>query len=325
VLDGRVVLIIDTLKERDLTLQAADLEYADDFEYEELVVALQRVCREVVTYQTPREFIDSIQRHADDVVLSVWSGQHSRNRKALVSSICEAYGIRYVGADTYTNVIAQDKALSKAIARQFGFPTPPSIVIDTEADLSLLGSLIYPVVVKPNFEGGSIGISQRCLVHDSETAREIIRVLLDAHRDSVLVEEFVRGREVSFVIVGNPDEILFAEAVELVLLSGGDLRDFLWSYEIKQSPDTEDEWRLVTRDLDEETRSNGIRLFRALGKVELVRIDGRIDDRGVFQFIELSPDAYLGADGAVGAAYALRGIALEFMLEQLIRNARQSR
>jgi D-alanine-D-alanine ligase len=323
-IDCCAVLIIDTVDDRELSLQGANFEFADDDEYDELVTALRRACRKVVTYETPKEFINNIQRHTDDVVISVWSGEHSRNRKALVPSICEAYGIRYVGADTYTNVLAQDKALSKSIARQFGFHTPPSVLIDAEADLSLLRALRYPAVVKPNFEGGSIGISQRCLVHDERAAHELIATLLAAHHDSVLVEQFIRGREVSYVVVGNREEILFAEAVELVLLSDN-LPDMLWSYEIKQSPDVKEEWRLVTGDLDASTRDNAIRLFRALGKVELLRVDGRIDDAGRFQFIELSPDAYLGSDGAVGAAYALRGQPLHLMLEDLIRNARRSR
>jgi D-alanine-D-alanine ligase len=324
VIDSTAVLIIDTVDDRALTFAAANFEFADNDEYEELVTALRLACRDVVTYETPKDFLDNIQRHADDVVISVWSGEHSRNRKALVPSICEAYGIRYVGADTYTNVLAQDKALSKAIARQFGFISPPSALIDSETDLSLLRALSYPVVVKPNFEGGSIGISQRSLAQDEATARDLTRTLLRVHHDSVLIEEFIRGREVSYVIAGNSEEILFAEVVEIVLLSG-DLRDMLWSFEIKQSPDTEEEWRIVTHDLDAQTRANGIRLFRSLGKVELMRIDGRIDDKGCFQFIELSPDAYLGRDGAVGAAYALRGYPLHLMLEAMIQNARRSR
>lgn len=323
-IDCTAVLIIDVIEERELTLEAANFEYADDCEFEELVQALRLACRNVVAYETPKQLIDQIGKHRDDVVISVWSGQHSRSRKALVPSICEAYGIRYVGADAYTNVVAQDKELAKSIARKFGLSTPRSVLIESDADLSLLQSLNYPVVVKPNFEGGSIGISQRCLAREPTTALEVATTLLRAHHDSVLAEEFVEGREVSFVIVGNENEILCAEAVELVLLSN-DLTKMLWSYEIKQSPDVEDEWRLVTHDISEQTRTNCLRLFRALGKVELIRIDGRLDAHGDFQFIELSPDAYLGSDGAVGAAYRLRDISLHVMLEELIRNARQNR
>ena len=324
-IDQRLVLIADRLEvDRQLALDQSNFEFADDEEFAEIFGALQRVCRRVVAYESPREFLENIRDHSADVVLSIWSGQHSRNRKALVPSICEAYSITYVGADTYTNVIAQDKSLSKALAQKFGFATPRSVLVDAISDLQLMRLLHFPVVVKPNFEGGSIGISTTCLVHKFDAAAEIASALLDAHRESVIVEEFVRGREVSYVLVGNSRRMLFAEAVELVLLSG-DLRETIWSYEIKQSADVEDRWDLVTSELSDAVREAGLRLFNALSKVELIRIDGRLDSSGSFQLIELSPDAYLGKDGAVGAAYRLMGMDVDAMLEQLILNALQNR
>jgi len=323
-IDRNVVLLIDCVENRDLTLEGTNLEMADDDEYFELMEAVGKVCPKVVPYHTLHAFIDNIGSHRDDIVLSVWSGERSRNRKGLVPAICEAYGITYVGADAYANIVAGDKALSKTIAQKFGFATPRSVLIEGPGDLSLLHALVYPVVVKPNFEGGSIGISQDCLTHDLQSAETIARRLLTAHGDAVLAEEFVKGREVSYVIVGHEQEIVFAEAVEIVV-ADIELRDTIWSYEIKQSATVNDYWRLVTAELGDDVLQRGRALFRSLGKVELMRIDGRLDADGQFHFIELSPDSYLGADGAVGAAYALRGTSLDVMMEQLLRNALQSR
>ena len=323
-INRNVVLLIDRVENRDLTLEGTNLEMADDEEYVELMEAVGHVCARVIPYQTLQAFIDNIASHRGDIVLSVWSGERSRNRKGLVPAICEAYGITYVGADAYANIIAGDKALSKTIAQRFGFATPRSVLIEGPADLSLLGALVYPVVVKPNFEGGSIGISQDCLTRDQQSAETIARRLLAAHGDAVLAEEFVKGREISYVIVGSEQETLFAEAVEIVVVDT-ELRETIWSYEIKQSATVNDYWRLVTAELGVDVLERGIALFRSLGKVELMRIDGRLDADGEFQFIELSPDSYLGGDGAVGAAYSLRGMSLEVMMEQLLTNALRSR
>jgi D-alanine-D-alanine ligase len=323
-IDKDVVLLIDCVDARDLRLEGANLEMADAEEYDELVDAIGKVSRRVVPYQTLQAFLDNIAAHRDDVVLSVWSGERSRNRKVLVPSICEAYGITYVGADAYASMVAQDKALSKTIAQKFGFTTPRAVVIDAPSDVSLLDALRYPIVVKPNLEGGSIGISQDCLTHDARAAAEIARRLLGAHGGAVIAEEFVRGREISYVIVGSQHETLLAEAVEIVLVHQ-DLRETVWSYELKQSPTIEDYWQLVTDELPVDVLRRGIDLFRSLGKVELMRIDGRLDAEGTFHFIELSPDSYLGSDGAVGAAYSLRGMTLDVMMDQLLRNALQNR
>ncbi|HEX8618242.1 MAG TPA: hypothetical protein VF911_11705, partial [Thermoanaerobaculia bacterium] len=218
-IDDRVILIADRVGSYDdgITLERLDLEFTEDEYFEDLMAALQRVCREVVWYPDPDTFISRLDEHRKDLVLSLWSGVLSRNRRALVPSICETAGIRYFGADSYASIICQDKALSKVFCRDVGIDAPNGQLLLSEADFPLLDLMRPPFVEKPNFEGGSIGISEENLVTDVEAARRLCTRLFRTFRAGLLVEEFVAGREICIVMSGSGDRIDLLEGTEVVM------------------------------------------------------------------------------------------------------------
>lgn len=323
----RAVLIADPAPPRDrISIGQDDLEYVEAEYMDEISGAIAEVCRDLAVYESPRQFLDRIGEHANDVVLSIWSGKGSRNRRALIPSICEAYGIAYVGADTYTNVLCQDKALAKRFAEKYGFESPSAQLVSSRDELVRIRMLRAPLVVKPNFEGGSIGISSDSLVSSHQAAERQCRTLLDLFRQPILVEEFAEGREVSIVLAGRRERIDVLEAVELYLAADpGGLSHRLYSYEVKKAEDGEIvEQRAITSEAPPELLAAARRLFVALEKVEVLRVDGRLRD-GRFQLIELSPDVHLGHDASVAVAFAAAGFTYPAMIRLLLENARASR
>jgi D-alanine-D-alanine ligase len=320
-IDDRVVLIADRVGSYDdgITLERLDLEFTEDAYFEELMGALQRVCREVVWYGDPETLVSRLDEHRNDLVFSLWSGVLSRNRRALVPSICETAGIRYFGADSYASIVCQDKTLSKAFCLEVGIDVPKGQLLMSEADFPLLDLLRPPLVIKPNFEGGSIGISEENLVTDREAARQLCRRLFRTFDAGLLAEEFVAGREICVVMSGSGQRIDLMEGTEVVM-EGATFDDRIWGYELKKEGRIPSTYRNVTAELSNELRQASARLWRRLSKVDLMRIDGKLHD-GRFTMIELSPDAYIGPSGAVFAAYAQAGYSYDAMVEHLLVNA----
>lgn len=147
------------------------------------------------------------QRHPGDVVLSIFGGQRSRNRMALVPAICETFGLRFVGPDVYGRIVCQDKEISKRLALQCGVLTPPYFIVRDAADLARVTSAVFPLVVKPNLEGSSIGISERCLVRDVSSMQQVATYLLHEFDQPVLLEEFVGGAEVCLNLIECGDTL----------------------------------------------------------------------------------------------------------------------
>lgn len=241
------------------------------------------------------------QRRPGDVVLSIFGGERSRNRMALVPAICESFGIRFIGPDVYGRVVCQDKEISKMLALQCGMITPWYRIIRSETDLVRLGSVPFPVVIKPNMEGSSIGISDKCKAETSAQVFEVARELLYEFKQPVLVERFVGGNEVSVNVIESIDgtEMRFAE----VKVAGNPhyFDDHLFGVEIK-APWIGLEVALLNEGLAEQDISAISKLLEAVGHVGYCRIDGKLLD-GRFHFLELTPDAWLDPEGVFAQSF----------------------
>ena len=122
--------------------------------------------------------MEHIREHRDDIVFTVWSGRRSRNRRGYVGSICEAYGIPYVGADPYVQLLTEDKSLTKHLCRKYGIDSAREVLVEGPDQLPQIDDLRCPLVVKPNAEGGSNGITKRSLVDSHDGAKQLATELL---------------------------------------------------------------------------------------------------------------------------------------------------
>lgn len=319
-----VVLIADRVITHDNSnWKTRTLEYTEDDYYAALHNNLGKYFDTIIHYEHPSMLIENANKHRSSVVLSLWSGQKSRNRRTLVPSICEAYDLVYVGADTYTNILCQDKSISHDIAERFGFHTPNHIVIRSTNDIDCINGLHLPVVVKPSFEGGSIGITHDCLTKTCADARNKAFSLLHEYAQPILVEEFIYGNEVSFILYGDNEKIHFCEATQLFFDDCKiDVFGSIYSSEIKKSRNVSEYCEVIDEPVLNSLKRNAEEIFKFFGKVELIRIDGRFDGKR-FVFLEFSPDVYLGMDSSVYAAFKHNGYCYADMLRDIIRNAKR--
>jgi len=287
---------------------------------DEMLAALESIHPNVIWYDSPAEFINKIDLHKSDLIFPYWFGADSRNRHSLVPAICESSGIRYLGGDAYTKIVCNDKNLSKHLCREAGLSTPKSILIKTEADFIFLAQLDYPCVVKPLFEGSSLGISQVNLVDSGSAAKKLARVLLKEFRQPVLVEEYVPGKEVSICLIGWGDNIKLWEAGERYVEDKEDyFLTHLYSYQEKKGEDMCLSLRSVRNEIPYHTLEACWKIFNTLDKVEFIRIDGRLNEAG-FSVIELTPETHLGADAEFCGSFMTQGYTYCEVLAFLIEN-----
>ena len=244
-------------------------------------------------------------RHPGDLVLSIFGGERSRNRMALVPAICETFGMRFIGPDVYGRIVCQDKEISKQLALQCGVLTPRYTLVRSEADLSRVNPTRFPMVVKPNLEGSSIGISQRCLVTDLVQMLEVARYILREFNQPVLIEEFIGGAEVCYNVIESSDETHWRLAEIRMAGKPSYFDDHLFTADIK-APWTDIDIIPLDGQLIEEDRLALQRLIAAVGTMGYCRIDGKWHN-GRFHFLELTPDAWLDPTGAFAMSFTNSG------------------
>lgn len=293
-----------------------DLDLYTKEELDEIIAAIREVCSDVTVYADPPSFIDNIRAHRNALVLPFWAGKISRNRTALLAAVAEAYGLEFFGADAYAYIIGQDKALSKQLARDFGLRTPASVIVRDTNQLSLVELVEPPIVVKPNLQGSSIGISQKSLCSTHAEAKAQTAGLLTRFSQPVLIEKFIEGMEVTVTVWGRGREIELFQTVEIYEPTGRiDFTKTIWSYELKKEshrPNKAQRGAMLNQSDEARLRE----LFAAMGKLELVRIDGRLTPEG-FYFLEMNPEPYLGRIGSVAKAFALQGHGYQEMFRRL--------
>lgn len=206
-------------------------------------------------------------------------------------------------------------------AKKFNILSPNSILVDSEDDLYLIKSLKFPLVIKPNYEGSSIGISNKSIVNNFEKARILINELLLIFKQPILVEEFIGGQEVNISLVGDNQDINIFEVVEDIHIKDSNFFDKnLYTMEYKQLQYDKFSHRIITDQFDVETKAHIINMYRHMGKIDYIRVDGKIYNNK-FYLIELTPDPYCGRESSFAKAIMSNGYTYEQSIGLLIQNS----
>jgi D-alanine--D-alanine ligase len=126
-----------------------------------------------------------------DLVFIALHGANGENGK--VQAVLDLLGIDYTGCDYFSSALSSNKLVAKRLMEQSGIPVPNGYCVYKGQEMLLPQEfgINYPVIVKPNNGGISIGIT----VANDENA--FLRAVRDAFRfeSDILVEEYVAGRE----------------------------------------------------------------------------------------------------------------------------------
>lgn len=137
-----------------------------------------------------------------------------------VQGMLEVLGIPYTGSGILASALAMDKAMTKRLFRSGGIPVAREILLSqlpTEGNAltaqiqTQLGG--FPVFVKPNREGSTVGGT---LVQSPEQLEAAVKRAFQ-YDTTILIEQYLRGMEITVGILGNAGEELAAlPVVEIV-------------------------------------------------------------------------------------------------------------
>ncbi len=155
----------------------------------------------------PGRIDDVVGNGAVDVAFIALHGPYGED--GTVQGLLELLGIPYTGSGVLASALAMDKLRSRQILQANGIPVPAYAVVDgggwpgnrTEVAARVARDLGYPCVVKPNAVGSSIGVS---IVRDETGLPAAVERALE-HGDVVLVEEQLRGTELTCAVLEDPE------------------------------------------------------------------------------------------------------------------------
>jgi D-alanine-D-alanine ligase len=228
-----------------------------------------------------------------DIVFNIAEGRHGPNREAYIPAVLEFLNIPYTGSDPFTLSACLDKARAKEIMSYYKIPTPRFLIVRNISDLHWSS---FPAVVKPLWEGSSIGIHDDSWVKNQKELYEQAEKIIDVYGQPALVEEGLTGREFTVALLGNKDELSVLPLVEVCLDVLPAQARPIYSYEAKWIWDVRDKPleifqcpASVDASLREKLETVSKAAFQALGCRDWCRIDLRLDQMGIPHVLELNP------------------------------------
>lgn len=252
--------------------------------------AFEAAGTEVVLLEADADFIDKLQRQPVDIVFNIAEGKSGRGREAQVPAILNFLGIPYSGSDETTLCIALDKALTKRYLSTFGIKTPSYQLVKDPA-FTPDPSLVFPLIVKPNSEGSSKGISDLAIVDDMRQLRTLIEKNFSMYGQTMLVEEYVKGREFTVGVLGNGKNMRVFEPLEICYLKEG-RENSIYSYNVKRNFKKYIEYScppLLPSETIKKMKEITAEIYNALECRDFSRIDFRLSEAGQICFIEINP------------------------------------
>jgi D-alanine-D-alanine ligase len=227
---------------------------------------------------------DRLRALAPDMAFNIAEGHEGPARESAVPNMLDGLGIPYTGSDGAALAISLNKAVTKAVAAHAGVPTPPwRLCADPARAGRLCRGMEFPLIVKPNLGGSSIGVTPESIVHDPARLPQVVARAIEAYDQPCLVEGYVRGVDVTVGLLGNaPLRTLPAARIDTV--------DGLYGEDVKRRHD-----RAVVcpcalpEGLEDRLGAWSRAVHRAIGARDFSRVDFMLDAQGRPWFLEINP------------------------------------
>ena len=191
--------------------------------------ALNRDRYEVVRYDPATDLARIAADAANiDAAFILLHGVHGED--GTIQGFLDLLGIPYQGAGVLGSALAMDKNLAKVMYRLAGLPVAPWVMVEPGdlRDSGRIESAVgLPCVVKPVRQGSSIGMS---IVRTRDQLPAALELAL-RHDGEVMVEAFLKGRELTAGVLGN-SELTALPLIEII----PDSRFDFFNYEAKYQP-----------------------------------------------------------------------------------------
>ena len=265
---------------------------------------------------------DCVVREVIDVVFPVMHGENCED--GAMQGLLKLAGIPYVGPHVSASAVAMDKTLTKLVMDNAGIPQAAWQLVRASELKYRLDSIVenlerrfvYPMFVKPAGTGSSVGVSKAA---DREA---LVKALEFAAKydDKILVEEFIRGREVEVAVMGNDNPVA---SVCGEIDSGAEFYD----YEAKYVTDTSTSYipARISEETQEQVRELAVKGYKAIGCQGMSRVDFFVcfdDERIGFNAINTLPG--FTSISMYPKLFAASGIPYSELIDQLLQLAMEA-
>ena len=284
----KVALVLNTRKAES----EFEVEYDPPHTIELIKHGIETAGHEYVFIEADETVLENLQKIRPDLVFNRSEGLQGESRESHVPAILEMLGIPYIGANVLTTAVCLNKGWTKKILSYHGILTPQFHIVSSIEEVDTL-QFEYPVILKPNEEGSSVGINEDNVVQNLTQLKAKLKDMLDEYVQSILIEQFIEGREFSVGTLGNPDGTLEVLPIVEIEFSSMPLEIAgVFGQRAKTILDDLSHY-ICPATTDEKTKGHleaiSLEVCKYLEVPDFARIDFRMDKKERIYFLEINP------------------------------------
>ncbi|WP_053219372.1 D-alanine--D-alanine ligase [Virgibacillus senegalensis] len=279
-----------------------------------IIQALKKNGHEVTGIDFHPERLDELMKLEADLVFIGLHGKYGEDGR--IQGLLDIRNIPYVGSGVLASALAMDKAKAKQIFEKNQLPVAKGIAIPTKRHthqeiMNLIQEQFTPpYVVKPNQEGSTLGLT---IVKNEEQLPEAVKNAVQSD-DTLLVEEFVSGREFTVAVIGAQGEEEALPVIEII--PKNDYYDFDSKYKPGGSEHIVPAH--ISDSLTEEMQSIAVRAHQLLGCDVYSRVDFIVTEANRPVVLEVNTLPGMTPTSLFPDAARVIGLSYEQMVERFV-------
>ena len=237
-----------------------------------------------------------------DLVFNALHGGKGENGK--IQKWMDNNSIKYTGSGPTSSALCMDKARSKDFAKLMGVRTPRWQLVSKSNEKI---KLQFPFVVKPNSQGSTFGLT----VVNNKKELPLALKMAFKYGEDVIVEEYIKGREVTVPILGESVYPI------LEIVPSRELYDF----ECKYTPGMTKYFcpAKLGDNIARLIKENTQLLFNEFGCNVYARVDYLIDKNGTSYFLEVNTLPGMTSTSLLPKSLASAGISFESLISKIVK------
>ncbi len=318
----KIALCYDT--KLDYGFSANNLEYTDFVgldTVEEIKMALENNGHNVSYVGNAQKLFNALKQGSFDVdlIFNIAEGFASRNREALVPALSEICNLKCTASDTFAMTLNLNKHFTKVLLNSIGILSPKGFVYD-HIDNDIIeqaNQLGYPIVIKPNSEGGSMGLY---LIKSVEDFIVKSKLLISKYNYELLAEEYIDGEEITVPIIQKNKKTMALGVVAIKTEEGKpiDLYDNSLKYvdNVINTLDVN-----CSNQIKKNIMKDSVRIFDFFKLNDYSRMDFRLKNDGTYYFLEINTMPSLCRNGSFEKCANKIGLEYSDIIEMIVQSA----
>ena len=270
------------------------------------------------------ELVHAVEHHLsfkDSMFLNFTDGMEQNYSRVQAPVLLDILNVPYSGSGVFSSVLMNNKHFCKQALQKYNIVMPKSCIVNSVIPINQkeLKQWKYPLFVKPNCEGSSLGISHKSVCHTIEEVIDRVEEL-GKEFNELIIEEYVSGIDVTNYLIGNGETYYINDVIVAELLDKSPYAVYGTIEKQKKLRTLFFNEEIIPPSTLQDIRNQSLKIAKIIGAKDICRIDYRLDvNTKTLNFLEINSAPRFSSTSEIGFIANKREITFAQMIQYYLQ------